>query len=201
MSESVLTYTVALAPHPALSSQAVQSLTVRVARRRRRQVEQMDVLTLTYTLAGDCDRLSIPPLRPSAAVDGLWQHTCFEVFLSAQGATAYHEFNFSPSSEWAHYYFSDYRHGAPCEEKEAAPQLAIQKHERSLRLDASIRLPFPLRLQPLRLALSAVIEELSGLLSYWALRHPPGKPDFHHADAFALEIAPPRNSPRKGNTR
>ncbi|MBI3061386.1 MAG: hypothetical protein HYY83_05345 [Deltaproteobacteria bacterium] len=27
-----------------------------------------------------------------------------------------------------------------------------------------------------------------GTISYWALKHPPGKPDFHHPDAFALEI-------------
>ena len=40
----------------------------------------------------------------------------------------------------------------------------------------------------LSLALSAVIEEEDGTISYWALKHPPGKPDFHHPDAFALEI-------------
>jgi hypothetical protein len=27
-----------------------------------------------------------------------------------------------------------------------------------------------------------------GVLSYWALQHPPGNSDFHHADAFALQI-------------
>jgi len=38
--------------------------------------------------------------------------------------------------------------------------------------------------------LSAVIEDISGGTSYWALAHPPGKPDFHHADGFALEFSP-----------
>jgi hypothetical protein len=38
-------------------------------------------------------------------------------------------------------------------------------------------------------ALCVVIEELDGALSYWALRHPAPRPDFHHADGFALEIA------------
>jgi hypothetical protein len=33
-----------------------------------------------------------------------------------------------------------------------------------------------------------VIEETNGRLSYWALAHPPGKPDFHHSDCFALEL-------------
>jgi hypothetical protein len=38
------------------------------------------------------------------------------------------------------------------------------------------------------LGLSAVIEDESGALSYWALRHVPGKPDFHHPQAFAMEL-------------
>jgi hypothetical protein len=43
----------------------------------------------------------------------------------------------------------------------------------------------------LSVALSAVIEDNRGMLSYWALKHPPGKPDFHHRDGFALEIEAP----------
>jgi hypothetical protein len=41
-----------------------------------------------------------------------------------------------------------------------------------------------------RLALSAVIEDTAGRMSYWALVHPSGKPDFHHADSFAYEFSP-----------
>jgi len=41
-------------------------------------------------------------------------------------------------------------------------------------------------------ALCVVIEErngaLSGAFSYWALRHPLQRPDFHHPDGFALEL-------------
>ena len=44
---------------------------------------------------------------------------------------------------------------------------------------------------PLRLALSAVVEADDGTLSYWALRHPPGRPDFHHADGFVLRLEGP----------
>ena len=38
------------------------------------------------------------------------------------------------------------------------------------------------------IALSAVIETRDGAKSYWALKHPPGKPDFHHPDCFALKL-------------
>ena len=46
------------------------------------------------------------------------------------------------------------------------------------------------RSTPWRLGLSALIEDRAGHMSYWALAHPPGKPDFHHKDCFAYEFAP-----------
>jgi hypothetical protein len=39
-----------------------------------------------------------------------------------------------------------------------------------------------------RIGLTAVIEELNGDKSYWALAHAPGQPDFHHAAGFVLEL-------------
>jgi hypothetical protein len=45
-----------------------------------------------------------------------------------------------------------------------------------------------------RVGVSAVVENADSSLSYWALRHPPGKPDFHHPDCFALELPPPSDS-------
>jgi hypothetical protein len=41
-----------------------------------------------------------------------------------------------------------------------------------------------------RVALAAIVEDDQGTLTYWALRHPAGKPDFHHAEAFALQVDP-----------
>jgi hypothetical protein len=41
-----------------------------------------------------------------------------------------------------------------------------------------------------RLGMSAVIEEASGRKSYWALAHPSGQPDFHHATCFVHEFSP-----------
>ena len=43
------------------------------------------------------------------------------------------------------------------------------------------------------LAVSAVIEETDGTKSFWALRHPPGPPDFHHPDCFALTLPAPKS--------
>lgn len=41
------------------------------------------------------------------------------------------------------------------------------------------------------LGLSAVIEEMGGTKSYWALAHPPGAPDFHHPTCFAATLPAP----------
>ncbi len=48
--------------------------------------------------------------------------------------------------------------------------------------------------QDWQIGLSAVIEEKAGAMSYWALNHPPGKPDFHHKDCFALTLPAPASS-------
>jgi len=65
-------------------------------------------------------------------------------------------------------------------------------HRPSLELAATVHLAgTPLGSSPaLRVALAAVIEEQDGRLAYWALRHPPGNPDFHHPESFTLELLP-----------
>ena len=43
---------------------------------------------------------------------------------------------------------------------------------------------------PLAIALAAVIEEVGGHKSYWALAHPDGPPDFHNRDCFIAHLPP-----------
>ena len=40
--------------------------------------------------------------------------------------------------------------------------------------------------RPWRVGMSAILEEEDGTISYWALAHPPGRPDFHHPDCLSL---------------
>ena len=103
---------------------------------------------------------------------------------------AYREFNFSPSSEWGAYAFHGYRKGGALQ-VELDPAIMVRRTGDRLELDAGVRWDFLPPGRALRLGLSAVLEDADGLLSYWALQHPPGKPDFHHADAFALQLLPP----------
>ncbi len=161
-----------LACHPGSPSRAVRAIHIEPQR-------SGGTLLLTYRIYGNIDALQLPPrgLRP------LWQHTCCEAFVARAGMPAYHEFNFSLSGDWAAYAFTDYREGKPIEA--ADPGIVVRVSAQALELNAALDLPGG----SLLLGLSAVIEERDGTLSYWALRHAPGKPDFHHREGFALELA------------
>ncbi len=169
--------------HPSTRARAVRTIGVLV--RRSASAE----LQMTFRLDGDIPRISISP--PGATE--LWRHTCFEAFIALEGQPAYHEFNFAPSGEWTVYAFRDYRNGGPVLSEKMRPQIALRSTGSQLELDALVRLDRLSAIHPravLRIGLSAVIETRDGL-SYWALRHPADKPDFHNADGFALLLQPP----------
>lgn len=134
------------------------------------------------------DRLLLPAMARPERTDGLWKSTCFELFAKPLGGDTYFEFNFSPSFQWAAYAFEAYRSGMR-ELTAENPEIAVTPAPPHffLAIEAMPLLP-PVAMQ---IGLSAVIEETDGTKSYWALRHPPGRPDFHHPDCFALELPAP----------
>ena len=151
------------------------------------------MLGCRYALRGDMARLGLPRAGGGRRADGLWRHTCFEAFVAVAESTNYYEFNFSPALDWAAYRFEDYRTGMTVAPLARAPGLQVRRDSDGLELAASVPLAglAPLAAaRELRLALAAVVEEESGRLAYWALRHPPGNPDFHHPESFTLELRP-----------
>lgn len=146
---------------------------------------------MSYVIEGDIEHLRIPNRGVPRVAERLWQHTCCEAFVRLDGSPGYHEFNFSPSGEWAAYAFERYREGALPAQPALDPHVSARATATKLALEAVIRLPLLSAAHAaakLALALSVVVEDKNGSLSYWALHHPAGKPDFHHADAFALEV-------------
>ena len=162
--------------HPDCTCRAVERIEVEVAR------PAADALALRYIVTGNIGDIRLAPAAAPARTDELWTTTCFEAFVSDVGG--YTEFNFAPSTQWAAYRFEGYRAGM----QNAPASPAIQLSLLEARLD--LRACAPLTPSAVRLALTAVIEEVNGAKSYWSLRHPPGKPDFHHADSFAYELNP-----------
>lgn len=148
-------------------------------------------LALHYQLTADLERLQLPETRSAQRTDGLWRHCCFEAFIGVVGAKDYWEYNFSPSGAWAAYHFTDYREGMEPLMNGAPPELRREDDGKQLRLEASVDLSWLTRgpsAVRCKLGLAAVIEDRAHVLSYWALKHPGPKPDFHHADGFAIEL-------------
>lgn len=174
--------------HPAATAGARLSLSARV----RATDQGWD---FRYHLQGPIERLRIPPVEPGGPADGLWQHTCFEAFVAADGLAGYREFNFSPSGRWAAYRFQAERErdvlaeaGAPV----VAPAVHTALEPDGLVLNA--RLPpaaLPAGGTSWSIGLCAVVEEIDGRLSYWALKHPRERPDFHHRNGWVLHLAYP----------
>jgi hypothetical protein len=173
--------------HPSSRAQQVRDIQVLVCR------SPSDELHMTYCLNGDIPQLRIPSAGAPRIGTQLWQHTCFEAFIVVEGQSAYHEFNFAPSGEWAVYAFLGYRKRGLHVSEIVPPWIAVRSTQSRLELDTLVRLDGLSALHrraSLRLGLSAVVEASDGL-SYWALRHPTSKPDFHSADGFTLLLEPP----------
>ena len=144
-------------------------------------------LILSFVVSGRIIDLRWPTVVAAARADELWRHTCFEAFVHPSTGSAYYEFNFSPSTLWAAYQFSGYRSGMRVATEIVAPRIEVRSTAESYTLQTSLELDGSSF--PLHLGLSAVLEETNGRKSYWALAHPQGKADFHHADCFALELS------------
>lgn len=130
--------------------------------------------------------LALPAMEPPARGDELWKATCFELFAQPELAAGYQEYNFSPSRRWAAYDFKSHRRGRS--DLDIAPPKIdfwsdITGCALRVELDLAATIAFPSRY-----GLSAIIEEADGTKSYWALAHPPGEPDFHHPDCFAIGL-------------
>jgi hypothetical protein len=176
--------------HPATPSGSVQAIEVRATRPAPTRLE------LSYAIVGALACVRLPAARPSQFADRLWEHTCFEAFI-ANARGGYCELNFSPSTQWAVYRFSAYRNDMSLEELTCLPEIRTRSADARFTLDVRLDLagvPGVPHDAGWRLALSAVIEEIDGTRSYWALAHPAQRPDFHHPDGFVLDL-PARVSP------
>ncbi len=176
----------ALLGHASTSGGAIGGIDARV------RLGESGIILFEYVLRAELSSLRIAPAQAAERADGLWRHTCFEAFLMAPGAAGYYELNFAPSRQWAVYGFDAYREGMSTIRLDAPPEISVRRLDDRLEVVAAVPLRDLIGLQDLprlRVALSAVVEAKSGTLSHWALKHAPGKPDFHHPVGFVLELA------------
>jgi hypothetical protein len=166
-----------LVAHPDFPVPAVRRLWVEV--RRTRPTTR---LSIRFHLSADMRGLAMPPPAAAERTDGLWRQTCFEAFLAGPGS-AYREFNLSPSGQWAAYDFDAYRTGIRPAEV-GAPSIVVLPGQEETTLSAELDIPADAQ----RMGFSAVIETARGAKGYFALAHPPGRPDFHNRDCLVAEV-------------
>lgn len=157
---------------------------------------QGDQLRIDYQLDGDLDSVVMPAAAPEGPkrCNELWEHTCFELFLAAEGAEPYWEVNLAPNGHWNLYRLEGYRQGLqPVPDREALP-FTVRHGAGELELALELRLPQELamacRARPLQLGVTSVIEQQGGALSYWALAHSGLEADFHRREDFLLRLEP-----------
>lgn len=134
---------------------------------------------------------SISPQRR----DGLWRTTCAEIFVALDpekpAGGPYLEFNFSPTGDWAAYRFDAPREGMRPHDWPggSAPTVVGRGSSEDFTLQALVPLA-ALSAGSCRVAYASVVESASGL-SYWALKHPSDRPDFHHPESFVVSLELP----------
>jgi len=166
-----------LIPHPATPpARAGMTLDAWVERWDDDRVE------VSFHLHTPTDTLVIPDKPRRGRADELWKTTCFELFVATP--SGYREYNFSPTGAWAAYDFTGQREGMSKPAIEP-PEIDGEDIGDKLLLDAILDLP-----ETGRFGLAAVVEEVGGTKSYWALAHGAAKPDFHHPACFAADLPP-----------
>jgi hypothetical protein len=166
-------------------------------------VRRGDQLGIAYQLMDPLTAVVLPApstMGSSRRLDGLWEHTCFELFLAAEGMEPYWELNLAPNGDWNLYRLEGYRQGlAPVSDRNTLP-LTVGASNRGLALELTLQLPQELSMacqqRDLQLGITAVIEHQQGALTYWALAHGGTEADFHRREDFLLRLEP---SLRQGN--
>ncbi|MGN6277522.1 MAG: DOMON-like domain-containing protein [Sphingomonas sp.] len=173
-----------LVPHRDFPSAAIRTIEVDASRGAGGR------LVLDYRAIGDIEQVAWPHWKGVEPADGLWEHSCFEAFVRAEGATGYAELNFTTSGQWAAYTFSGYRKGMrPIDDVLIGGGRTFRDDMIDIR--RTIELPDWADAATWQVGFSAVIETLDGEKSFWALAHPDGAPDFHHDICFAATLEAP----------
>ena len=147
-------------------------------------------LALTFVVSGPLHELILPEADEPRRTDELWRHTCLEAFVAPAEGASYYEFNFAPSTRWAAYRLDSYRAGMAAPPIDT-PRILARRFAERLELEVGMSIhtePALASSHSWRVGVAAVLEDTAGRISYWALAHPPGKPDFHHPDGFALDL-------------
>ncbi|ACC80128.1 DOMON-like domain-containing protein [Nostoc punctiforme] len=143
-----------------------------------------------YLLEGDLKEIAIalPSNTPSRKHE-LWKETCFEFFLGIKNSQQYWEFNLSPSGHWNVYRLDGYRQGMQKETAFENLPINVQNQADSLALALNVDLDKIISVeQAIEVAITTVIKDRDGKVTYWALTHRGTEADFHLRDSFIIKL-------------
>ncbi|MCC2680373.1 MAG: hypothetical protein K0R29_2949 [Pseudobdellovibrio sp.] len=115
---------------------------------------------------------------------GLWQQTCFEVFIQPSGAKKYFEINLTSKKAWNVFSFDDYRMPQPPREVQGAELVSFNMNGTEIR--ASFKLPGA-DLKKINISFCSVVVLKDAGVTYWSVKHADTKPNFHHFGSFITE--------------
>ncbi len=146
---------------------------------------------LSFTLIDPKDLVNFESINPKKRSFELWNHTCFEAFFKLPDGS-YFEFNFALNFAWNCYYFTSYRSSPltefPVNDSLIARDILLSKDKKILIAKIPQEVKDILNKNRVKCSFTAVIKDRENRTHYYALKHADGKPNFHHADSFILEI-------------
>ncbi len=146
-------------------------------------------LHLIYTISGDIGDIAIPKyVQERERKWELWEHTCFEMFISKDDREDYLEFNFSPSGNWNAFHLDNIRQGI----KEYpgatvsidAPMVKENSYSQKITVDFNDTSFFG---DDTAVGVTT-ITNMKNKKEFWALLHSKSEPDFHTKESFILAL-------------
>ena len=154
------------------------------------ELEESGRIVFRYVLRAQIPRVRIPPPQPVERADGFGSTRVSKPLSWRPARRATTSSISRRRGQWAVYRFEatarEFVRAPRCTAGNLGPPLRRSSRARGGRAPADLT---AWQGRPrCKLALTAVVEDDNGTLSYWALKHAPGKPDFHHPDGFVLEL-------------
>ena len=146
-------------------------------------------LRVEFQVSGDIESLVLPDRQKARRVIGLWESTCFELFIKNPRGEDYVEFNFSPEGLWNCFYFPRPKAPLKAYEHFPDPRTEIEHTNYGLRFKATVDLSFlPIdsifNAPHFEISTPCVLESNEGRLTYWAYSHHNEFPNFHNFSTF-----------------
>lgn len=139
-------------------------------------------LALQYELKGPIKKILFDQSASAGSfVNGLWQSTCFELFMAYK--ETYIEWNISPTGAYACYLFSGSRHQVG-EMHNAGPQDFKCVVGKSIIVSFRLKLPsWLITNSPIEYQIGGVVKTEQDI-AYFAIAHSNNTPDFHNRTSF-----------------